>query len=265
MVVIGNRYPNVRTATTTERVRNKQGKMVNVSKTTKSIEYIYYAPYSEDLHNAELVEHGKTYLKQVVADARKTLQQRGVMSRAVPTQLISDVSALRPEFFARLPLLEQSDLGEFMLEPAKTAERVLVILGSNKEDAYGKTCNGAGACGLTQFIASSYAAMRKAYPKAQLNSDAKAGRADHVNIMMASILHHDNVLRSLIDTFGDKILADPRLEEYLAAGYNGNVLHVKRSLKDSRATSDIDWTHHLKKETLGFMIKLRFIRDNVVI
>lgn len=262
LVVIGNRYPMLENTIVTERVRNSKGQMVSKKSTKRTIDYIYYVPYSEDLRRPELIEAGKEHIKKVVKEAFSNLNERNVVSRAVPGVEIAHLQSLKPEFFERLPLLEHSDLGEFILDPERTADRVLVIVGANGDQAYKKTCNGSGACGLVQFISSSYLSVKNNNPAADLLDDPVEGRADHVNVMMAAILHHDGVLGQLVSNFGDGILHDPSLEEYLAAGYNGSYAHVVSSLNLTLGKTVGDWTKKLKKETLGFIVKLRFIKNN---
>jgi hypothetical protein len=265
LVVIGNLYPVVKTENITRRIRNSRGQMVSQQYSQRLIEKVYYVPYSESLHTEELIEAGRKHVRKTVAEAINLLRERQVPSRALDNYLVADLTALKPEFFERLPLLEHSDLGEFIFSPEKAAERVLVIIGANGQEAYSKTCNSSGACGLVQFISSSYEAIKNNNPKAELINDSELGRGNHVNAMMAAILHHDGVLGPLIENFGQKILVDPNLEEYLAAGYNGSYIHVINSLSVTLGKTVSDWSRNLKKETLGFIVKLRYIRDNQLI
>ena len=87
--------------------------------------------------------------------------------------------------------------------------------------------------------------------------------------MKAAVLLHDHHLAVLVNAFGDCIVADPKLEEYLAAAYNTGVGRVKSVLAVALRTKAADWakasgkkkTEHLLGETKGYITKLRFLRD----
>ncbi len=161
-----------------------------------------------------------------------------------------------------MPILEQIDLSEFFETPTETVERVLVIIGTNKSVAYSKTGSKTGASGWVQFMPKTYRNVRNLYPSSGLIKDFKEGTADHVNSMMAAILLYDYNLANLIKYYGNKILEDRRLEEYLAGAYNGGINRVNISLKASISRGLNDWTGKLLSETKGFMFKLRFLREN---
>ncbi len=259
-IVIDNRYPMAKTITTTKKLKNSKGVYYNAKVNTKTVEYVYYVPYSSDLHRNDIINVGEKYIEDKVHEAFDRLTALGVKSRAFPDRLVTDVFAHAKDYFERIPMIEQSDLGEFTLNPTQTAERVNVIVATNGEQAFSKTCNGSSACGWVQFIPSTYTAIRKAYPLAQLNTDTMAGRANHLNSMMSAILLYDYNLGDLVKKFGNNIVNDPRLEEYLAAAYNGSPRWVHQSIVANK-TDSLEWTTHLRKETLGFMSKLRYLRD----
>jgi len=260
-VVIKNLWPREETVSVTKVVNGKPKK-----ETKKVVVGFPYVPHSEYFEQGEarnnLVKAGKEYEKEIVAKAFATLRQRGVMSQAFPNELVADVGALLPKFFERLPLLEQGDLTEFFLEPQKTAERVLIILGANQENSWIQTCNSSSACGWVQFTPKTYGNIRRDFSKAQLIINFKEGAGDHVNSMMAAILLHDSNLAGLVKRYGKNIAKDPRLEEYLAATYNGAPIHVWNSLDATLGKTVDDWTKHLRKETHGFIYKLRYLIEN---
>lgn len=277
MLVIKNKYPEVDYKTVSRRVKNKAGQWQTIREKKWFIEKeIIYAPYSDKMHLPEFVEEGRQYIKNVVAEARAKLTANKVPSKVMPGKLVTEVAALSPRFFERLPLLEQTDFGEFLFESltyenqkvkdesqrVKVFERVQVILGLNQEVAWANTCSKADACGWVQFTPPTYKNIRKFYPEAQLNSDFEKGAADHLNSMMAAILLYDYNLRGLIDHHGDKILHDPRLGEYLAAGYNGRPTTAFSSLKAAISKNFPDWTSKLKDETKGFIAKYRYLEKN---
>lgn len=244
-IVIKNKYPIIK--------RERGGRV---------IEEFMYTPYSEELHTPEMVEAGRTYIQDSVVSAFNTLHARGAQSQSTPNTLVADTKILSPDFFERLPLLEQSDFTEFLYDPSRIAERVLVLIGLNRENAFAQTGSIAGAFGWIQFTEGTYHYIRRLYPEAQLIEDFETGAADHLNSMMAAILLHDNNLEGLMDRHGDAIVSDPRLEEYLAASYNGSPLTASKSLTASILGRLDDWINRLRPETKGFLAKLRYLQEN---
>ena len=166
-------------------------------------------------------------------------------------------------------IIEQSDEGEFALDPITTFERVLVILRVNKRKAWSETCNKAGACGPFQFTNlrgnGTYAMVIKNYPTARLIKNFEVGAADHINSAMAAILLHDLNLKELVKKFGVKVIDDPIvLEELLDGAYNGNPKWVHMSLTAALSKGLSDWsdTKHLRTETRGYLVKLRYLVKN---
>lgn len=260
-VVIKNYFPKQETVTVSKVVKGKARKT-----TKKIVTGFLYVPHSdyfeEEPQRQILVEAGKQHLKSVVSKAFEILRERGVKSRTLPNKLIVEVEALQPRFFERIPLLEQGDLTEFKINPQKTAERVLIILGANRENAWKYTCNRSSACGWVQFTPRTYRTIRATYSSAKLMADFKTGAGDQLNSIMSAALLHEYNLDGLVRRFGKEILSDPLLEEYLAASYNGSPNHVFRSLNATLGKSVDEWGRYLKTETEGFMFKLRYLINN---
>lgn len=261
MIVIVNKWPEPKNVNSKKIVTNSKGKKVAVNQTIKQMEYITYSAYIEELRKPELVTKGREYIIATVAKAFKTLKEKGVTSKAFPEKNIFEVSQLKPAYFEKIPLMEQTDLVEFMLDSEHMTDRVKVVLATNELEAFSKTCNRVSACGWIQFTPGTYSMIRKLYPRAQLNPDFVKGAADHSNSMMAAILLYDYNLAGLIKNHGIKTADDPRLEEYLAAAYNGSPRWVDKSLRAYISDAG-DWIGHLRSETKGFIAKLRLIRDN---
>ncbi len=253
-LVLKNKYPDVTEQTQKVAVKDKAGKKRTISKKFSTVEEFVYSPYSGELHTPELIEAGREYLKSVVASAMADLKVN---------------SALLPSFFARLPILEQTDMTEFNANPQISVDRVLVLIGANKDVAFKKTGSKAGALGWVQFTPTTYKNIRKGYPAANLIADFAIGAADHLNSMKAAILLYDYNLAGLVKKFGNKILDDPKLEEYLAAAYNGKPSRASLSLKASILAGLDDWVDALSSkrgglanETKGYMTKIRFLQEN---
>ncbi len=263
-VVLLNVWPHYTTHQVPVISKNKQGKKVTTYKARQVVENVIYTPYSDELRVPEIIEAGKEHRKNDVQAAFDLLKKRGVVSKAFPGKLVADINYLKPAFFERLPLLEQTDFTEFLFDPNKTLERVDTLIGTNGKDAYAPLCNSVGACGWVQYTSTTYNSIRLKYPTAKLMPDFKAGAAEHVNSMMAAILLFDYNLVDYISEFGNNILTDSnQLEEVLDSSYNGAPVHAHKSLSASILQGLDDWiTKYLKRETVDYMAKLRYIRDN---
>jgi len=268
--VILNVWPHWVTTRVPRVIKNKNGTSRTVYDTKKAVENRSYVPFSEELKVKGLVDSGKNRRKDIVEKARELLTDRKVMSEAYPGKLLTDVELLKPEVFERLPLIEQADYAEFLINPLASIERVDVIISSNGDSAYAYTCSGASACGLLQFTKSTYDNMKKKYPKALLISDFEIGYKDHVNLMMAAMLLHDNNLVSLISEFGKVKISqviqkygEVIIEEMLAANYNGGTVRPHQALKASILKNLTDWLiNPLRTETKQYIDKLRYVRKN---
>ena len=265
-VVIANVYPNETDTVVAKKIKGK-----TTYTTKRTIKFELYAPYSPDLHSADLVKSSMDYTGGLITRAFSELRVAGVKSRSVSGALVADVFALHSEFFAHIPLLEQTDLTEFQIDPQNTLERVQVIIGANQDQAFGTTCNSVSACGWLQFTPATYTAIVKNYPAAKLIKDFKTGAADHANSMKAAILLYDENLKGLIKTNGQKVLNDPKLEEYLASSYNGAPRHVYKTLAAAILGNIEDWmsaltskTGGLKDETKGYLVKLRYLQQHSI-
>ncbi len=274
-VVIKNLWPREETVSVTRIVKGKPKK--ETKKIVVGFPYVPYSRFFEQPENKEIfVALGEEYLKTVVAQAFDTLEERGIHI---------DREVLLPRFFERLPLLEQGDFTEFQRNPQRTVNRVLTILGANRENAWKYTCNGVSACGWVQFtdiktrdksgrlFDGTYTTVRKRFPSAKLMVDFREGAGDHRNSIMSAILLHKINLAPLIQKFGDKILVDPEREKYLAAEYNGAPKWVHNSLSATISKAFAGWITALsptredskgglRRETRDFMTKLDYLITN---
>lgn len=262
-VVIENYYPREVTEMVSRIVKGKVKK--EPKKVVRGFPYIPYSKFFEQPENKEIfVAPGGEYLKTVVAKAFDTLEERGIYI---------DREVLSPRFFERLPLLEQGDFTEFQRNPQRTVNRVLTILGANKENAWRHTCNSADACGWIQFTTRTYKNIRTGHRAAMLTENFRDGAGDHLNSIMAAILLHKVNLEPLIKKFGPKMLNDPDLEKYLAASYNGAPKWVHNSLTATISKAFTGWVAvlsptrkdsrgGLRKETRDFMAKLDYLIEH---
>ncbi len=273
LIVLKNKYPETTTKVTKIPGKDKKGRKITITKKQKVYEEFIYSPYSEALHTNEFVDKGQQDLKNIVNTAFDQLRTASIKSRFAPDKNIADIwtdsGNLKPQFIERLPLLEQSDTTEFFFEPIKTFERVEVILAANDGLAYSKTCSKKSACGLFQFTdvwhgnkPGTYTSIARAYPEAGLNPDFETGSKDQVNSAKAAILLYDYNIANLVKKYGQGILDDSLLEEYAGAAYNGSPKWVNKSLSASISNALDDWTGHLKSETKGYMLKLRYLHEH---
>ncbi len=267
-LVLKNKYPDIDEETRKVTVKDKRGKTKIVNKKVYVVKEFIYSPYSGELHTPELVEAGREYLKAVAKEALADLKDKGVYSKALPDTLVAELSMLPPVFFERLPILEHTDMTEFVEDSQKSIERVLVLIGANKSVAFSKTGSKAGALGWVQYTSKTYNSIRKAYPAAKLMPDFVTAASDHKNSMKAAILLYDYNLAGLIKKQGQGIIKSPRLEEYLAASYNGSPSRVFGSLKASITYKLEDWINSLSSkkggladETKGYMVKIRYLQE----
>ena len=142
-VVIKNAWPTEDTKISTKVIKDKKGRKKTVSYTEKYVRNIIYTPYSADdsstsdviepgIHTPEILMAGVDELKRIVDEARNILRNNGVRSKAFPDQIVGYLDFIPPQVYERLMIIEQSDEGEFTLDPIMTLERVMVILRANK-------------------------------------------------------------------------------------------------------------------------------------
>jgi hypothetical protein len=193
-----------------------------------------YTPYSAEIKTEEVIAEGIEVKDRLIEKAYARLRDRGVHSQAFAGRRIVDVI---PKDVLRVLLLnEHIDPGEFksasLTKPL--AERVLTVIGTNRDKAYAYSISTAGARGLVQMIPSTYALLVNKYPSAGLRSDFHAGMGDAVNAVMAQVLLCDSDWQSI--RARSDVPAD-RIGPYLAAAYNGGVGRVLRLLADDES----DW------------------------
>lgn len=190
---------------------------------------VVYTPYSEDLHTPETVALGQQTLRGNIAKATEALRAGGVMSRAFPGRPLVDV--IDPRLLEAIAVIEH--LGETsLLGPnAQTAsDSFYVVVAMNQDAAYSYSRSTAGARGLVQFIPSTYALMVKR-PELGLIKDFGAGMSDPVNAIKAQIAYLDAELAGMPPSVKDLYSVDPaRVDEYLAAAYNGGGARVHKAI-----------------------------------
>jgi hypothetical protein len=215
---------------------------------------IIYTPYSSALLQTELVEAGKSYLMEKIRHSRQELGQ--VESRAFPGMTLANSPAFTDEDYFGLILTEQMDPGSFRSITAgswefndvqqsqimRLAERILVIIGANQEDAYSFTGNYASARGLTQFTPVGMSVVWSNYPEAGIPRDFREATGNHLSAVKAEICLLDHDLAELAKCH--PALIGSGAEMYAAgASYNGGPGRVRHGLENFGLT----WFHPISR------------------
>ena len=215
---------------------------------------IIYTPYSSALLQTELVEAGKNYLIEKVRLARRELGS--VPSRAFPGMSLANAAGFSDEDYFNLILTEQMDPGRFRSIAAGTwefneqqaselnrlAERILVIIGANQEDAYSFTGNYASARGLTQFTPMGMSVVWSSYPQAGIPRDFREATSQHLSAIKAEICLLDHDLAGLAASHS--ALIGSGMEMYAAgAAYNGGPKRVRYGLENF----GLAWLHPVSR------------------
>jgi hypothetical protein len=193
-----------------------------------------YTPYSGEIKTEEVIKRGIDVQNGFIEKAYSHLRDRGVISRAFPGRRIVDVI---PKDILRVLLInEHIDPGEFknagVTEPL--VDRVLTVIGTNRDKAYAYSISPAGARGLVQMIPSTYSLLLARYSYAGLKSNFAAAVADPINAVMAQVLLCDSDWESI--RARNDLPAD-RVGPYLAAAYNGGVGRVLTALSND----EMEW------------------------
>jgi hypothetical protein len=193
------------------------------------LEDVVYSPYSEALHTPETVALGKATIHANIAKATEALRAGGVMSRAFPGRLVVDV--IDPKLLEAIAVIEHLGENALLGPNAQTAsDSFYVVVGANQDAAYSFSRSTAGARGLVQFIPSTYALMVRR-PELGLIKDFGAGMSDPVNAIKAQIAYLDAELAGMPASIKDLYSVDQeRVEEYMAAAYNGGGTRVKKAI-----------------------------------
>lgn len=225
---------------------------------TSDYSEIIYVPYSKGIHHPQLITEGEKYLEGVVDQAFKELERDNIISQADPDKLA--IESATKDLVKRIIVTEHMDpdLLSIADDGGKLlAERVYVIIGTNKEMAYYFTSSSADARGISQFIKSTYDTIVDKYPDAGLIQDFRLGTSTHSNIIKAMVLLFDNNRKYLGDLLNE--INEDEIELALAASYNGSPKWVRESI----SLYGDDWLKYqdinpiLRPETFGYLKKLR--------
>lgn len=178
---------------------------------------VVYTPYSEGLDIPAVREAGLEYLQNITGRAKNDLVNRRVRPLSCGSFIENDISVV-------LAIIEHIDplkftSGKYTVE--KLINETLVILGTNRDNAYRYCVSKAGARGLFQFIPGTYRRIQRLYPRAGLINDFVHGMEDHENAAKASFLLFDADMNVLSEARKEQLLGNPAaLGRFLASAYN---------------------------------------------
>ena len=182
-----------------------------------SFREVVYTPYSEGLDIPSVRKAGLEYLEGIIDSARNDLIMRRVRPLSCNSFIDNDISVV-------LAIIEHIDPGKFTsgrYTPEKLINETLVILGTNRHNAYRYSKSKAGAVGLFQFIPGTYKRILNLYPQAGLIRDFAQGMTNHENAAKASFLLFDADMNVLSDARRSRLLDDPAATgRFLASAYN---------------------------------------------
>jgi hypothetical protein len=220
---------------------------------------VVYTPYSKLLNQQSLRQAGLNYLRQQLSLGKAELERKKVKSVAAPalvSQTVTDSIALV------LALIEHIDPTRFEKGAAVDLliSEVLVVVAANEGQAYAYAVSKAGARGLFQFIAPTYAAITKRYPQAGLEVNFVRGMNNHTNAAKASLLLFDSDLASFYTKYKKANVPESLVVgKYLAAAYNGGSGRALRAIK----THGDDWEDKLRPETVNYLKKFGAVWENL--
>lgn len=219
-----------------------------------------YVPYSSTLDVPELREQGLRYLERIALTALAELKGQKIPSKFHGGKLVAETVEI--QHLVTLILTEQmKDAGLFVRgtdeDRLAMTNRTLTILGANMEDSYSYTRSRVGAAGIAQVMPSTYARLRRTYPKAKLPVGRDA-LVDHGVAMKAMILHADAQWWPLVGDLNYRtwLLAHPEARRLmLAAGYNASAGTVVNAFKKCGTTWREESCRALPLETRWYLIK----------
>ncbi len=188
---------------------------------------VIYTPYSEGLDIPQVTKAGLEYLKHTLSMAKKELIRRRVRSLSGEGFVEDDVSLALAIIEHIDPLKFES--GKYTEE--KLIHETLVIIGTNRENAYRYSVSKAGARGLFQFIPKTYQRMVRLYPGAALYKDFARGMENHTNAAKASFLLFDADMHVLKNGGKEQFMAEAQVSgRFLASAYNCGSGRTKKAM-----------------------------------
>ena len=192
------------------------------------MQQVMYTPYSNALNTPDVAAYGNQYIDQVINQV--TIQLQNIPSLSNPGDTIPQ--SIKPSIVKALVFAEHTNTSEYSASanPQSIASELDTLYAGNEGDTFKYSVSTAGARGIAQFIPSTYLAIAKRHPEANLNPNYIDGLDDHVNAIKAEVL--------LLDDDAAAVHAeDPTdynpayIYDYAAASYNGGSSRVVHALE----------------------------------
>jgi hypothetical protein len=231
-------------------------------------EEVVYTPYSALLHTPEMIAYGVDWLDRTVQAVYDKLRADQIPSKAFSGRLLADV--VDPRFAKSILFIEHVDDRADGRAARIQWENFATILAGNEGRSYAYARSSAGALGIAQFMPKTYAGLVRRSELGLIPS-FEEGMRDPENLIRAEVAYLDELMAYLPDDVVEKEYLDhpERLQEYVAAAYNGGAGRVKKALVVWEENLDpverlrVRTRSRLKPETMQYVLKLRRVRSIV--
>ncbi len=205
-------------------------------------EMSYYISTHPGNGTPEVVNVGRTYVRNVLDIARQKLRSKGIFIQP----RIVDVAE-------KLALLEHVDHTRFRTEyHPRIYNDVYTLYALNKGQTYRYSVSRAGAGGMVQMIPATYRMIRSRYYRVGLIPDFVTGMRNHSNAAQAMLLYmqmtwNDLIANSTVRSAMQRGWATQA--QLMAAGYNSNPARLPRYIRRGGA----NWKAYIPRETKVYL------------
>ena len=246
-------YPRLNGVNTHYEITSPSGYVVlalkRVVRQDNKTKAVTYTPYTKGIDSPKLQKEGLIYLKDKLEKAEHDLDAKKIRSLAYGGKVTSAI----PKDVALTPaIIEHIDPARFNAGTPveQLVGEVLVILATNRENAYRYSISKAGARGQFQFMPRTYAAIDRRYSQAELIDNFGDGMDNHINAAKATLLLFDSDLSYLPKSHRKFLKKHPEaMGKYLAAAYNGGPSKALRSIRKHAGA----WEAHVLPETRTYL------------
>lgn len=195
---------------------------------------VVYTPHSPILHQREIQDAGWTYINGVIETAFKDLARLKVPSLAYPGRTVGEIHQERIAWLVKAIIINEHvgfhELREYGVQ--FIVEKVIGLLGANREKTYSHAISHAGAARLAQMMRYTYERVAKEFPSADINPNFREGTLDHTNAVKAMLCLIDTELKTLPEYVRERFLTDPEtVEIFIPAFYHGGSRRTAHLIK----------------------------------
>lgn len=225
-----------------------------------------YTPYSKELNSSAIQQEGLNYLDKILQNAAEKINNNNIPSHFTDGKLIITQEWIK--IAKTVAINEHIDPLEYIKRikdgndgeqnpPVELIEKVLVILGANRETAYKYSVSPAPAeaRNLFQHIFSTYKYVYNTCSRADLKLNFMEGMDDHENAARATFCLFN------LDLYALKLLnvelpQNPYIiRKYIASSYNYGAARTAKLIKKYGE----NWTDFLPLETQIYLKKFNFV------